>query len=136
MQVCPIFDSSPDDEQNNLAIGIIGATVMPHALFLGSNLATQDRVSDPPEPLPTPADARRLSFSQRFKQFWRSIIYFSRSERDTGKDYTSRHGFRQNNSLEFIRAHISHGTVDLIFSLMGLAVPINSAYVLLHLCFR
>ena len=28
-----------------LAIGIIGATVMPHGLFLGSSLATQDRVS-------------------------------------------------------------------------------------------
>ncbi|KAG1787861.1 natural resistance-associated macrophage protein-domain-containing protein [Suillus plorans] len=124
-----LFQSQPNAIY--AAIGIIGATVMPHALFLGSNLATQDRVSDPPKPLPTPADARRLSFSQRFKQFWRSILYFSRSERDTGKDYTSRHGFRQNNSLEFIRAHISHGTVDLVFSLLGLAVPINSAILIL-----
>ncbi|KAG2117911.1 natural resistance-associated macrophage protein-domain-containing protein [Suillus discolor] len=124
-----LFQSQPNAVY--AAIGIIGATVMPHALFLGSNLATQDRISDPPKPLPTPADARRLSFSQKIKQFWRSIIYFSRSERDTGKDYTSRHGFRQNNSLEFIRGHISHGTVDLVLSLMGLAVPINSAILIL-----
>ena len=30
------------------AIGIIGATVMPHSLFLGSALATQDRVASSP----------------------------------------------------------------------------------------
>ncbi|KAG1826250.1 natural resistance-associated macrophage protein-domain-containing protein [Suillus subaureus] len=113
------------------AIGIIGATVMPHGLFLGSNLATQDRVSQPPQSLPTPADARRPSFFQRFERFWRDIIYFSRSERDNEKDYTSPHGLRQNNSIEFIRAHLGHGTVDLIFSLLGLAVPINSAILVL-----
>jgi metal iron transporter len=102
---------------------------MPHGLFLGSNLATQDRVSQPPKPLPTPADARRPSFFQRLQRFWRSIIYFSRSEHDNEKDYTTRHGLRQNNSIEFIRAHIGHGTADLVLSLFGLAVPINSAYV-------
>lgn len=113
------------------AIGILGATVMPHALFLGSNLATQDRVSQPPQPLPTPADARRPSFLQRLQRFWKSILYISRSERDDLKDYTTRHGFRQNNSIEFIRAHLGHGTVDVILSLLGLAVPINSAILIL-----
>ncbi|KAG1885604.1 natural resistance-associated macrophage protein-domain-containing protein [Suillus subluteus] len=113
------------------AIGIIGATVMPHGLFLGSNLATQDRVSQSSQPLPTPADVRRPSFFQRLERFWRSIIYFSRSERDNEKDYTSRHGFRQNNSIEFIRAHLGYGTVDLVLSLFGLAVPINSAILVL-----
>ncbi|KAG0703149.1 natural resistance-associated macrophage protein-domain-containing protein [Suillus ampliporus] len=113
------------------AIGILGATVMPHALFLGSNLATQDRVSQPPQPLPTPVDARRPSFLQRLQRFWKSILYISRSERDDSKDYTSRHGFRQNNSMEFIRAHLGHGTVDVILSLLGLAVPINSAILIL-----
>jgi metal iron transporter len=113
------------------AIGIVGATVMPHGLFLGSNLATQDRVSQPPKPLPTPADARRPSFFQRLQRFWRSIIYFSRSEHDNEKDYTTRHGLRQNNSIEFIRAHIGHGTADLVLSLFGLAVPINSAILVL-----
>lgn len=129
IQVWPTFDSSPNDQQNSLAIGIIGATVMPHSLFLGSNLATQDRVSQPPQPLPTPADARQPPFLPRLKRLWRSILYFSRSERDDEKDYTSRHEFRQNNSIEFIRAHLGYGTVDVIFSLLGLAVPINSAYV-------
>lgn len=113
------------------AIGIVGATVMPHGLFLGSNLATQDRVSQPSQPLPIPADARRPSFFQRLGRFWRNIIYFSPSGRDDEKDYTSRHGFRQNNSIEFIRAHLGYGTVDLILSLLGLAVPINSAILIL-----
>lgn len=113
------------------AIGILGATVMPHSLFLGSNLATQDRVSEPPQPLPTPADARQPSFLSRLKRFWRSILYFSRSEHDVEKDYTSRHEFRQNNPIEFIRAHLGYGTVDVVFSLLGLAVPINSAILIL-----
>ena len=34
-----------------LAVGILGATVMPHAIFLGSHLATQDRISRGPDKL-------------------------------------------------------------------------------------
>ncbi|EEB88195.1 hypothetical protein MPER_14104, partial [Moniliophthora perniciosa FA553] len=30
-----------------LSVGILGATVMPHSLFLGSALATQDRITPP-----------------------------------------------------------------------------------------
>ncbi|KAJ8596811.1 Nramp-domain-containing protein [Rhizopogon salebrosus TDB-379] len=113
------------------AIGIIGATVMPHALFLGSNLATQDRVSQPPEPLPPPVDTRRPLFLQRLRRIWTGVLYITRSQRDNFKDYTTRHEFRQNNSMEFIRAHLRHGTVDVILSLLGLAVPINSAILIL-----
>jgi hypothetical protein len=102
---------------------------MPHALFLGSNLATQDRVSQPPQPFPLPVDSRRPSFLQRLRRVWTGILYISRSQHDDLKDYTTRHGFRKNNSVEFIRAHIGHGTADVVLSLLGLAVPINSAYV-------
>jgi metal iron transporter len=104
---------------------------MPHALFLGSNLATQDRVSQSPEPLPPPVDTRRPLFLQRLRRMWTGILYITRSQRDNFKDYTTRHEFRQNNSMEFIHAHLRHGTVDVILSLLGLAVPINSAYVTL-----
>ncbi|KIP11464.1 hypothetical protein PHLGIDRAFT_63938 [Phlebiopsis gigantea 11061_1 CR5-6] len=71
------------------AVGILGATVMPHALFLGSFLATQDRTGEHmPAPLPSP---------------------------------------RENNELRFIQAHLKHGIVDVVASLLGLAVPINAA---------
>ena len=34
-----------------ISVGIIGATIMPHAIFLGSKLATVDRLPDEPESL-------------------------------------------------------------------------------------
>ncbi|KAI9444556.1 putative transporter of the NRAMP family [Lactarius indigo] len=37
------------------SVGILGATIMPHSLYLGSALATQDRVSVKPDVLPTPS---------------------------------------------------------------------------------
>jgi len=111
------------------AIGIIGATVMPHALFLGSNLATQDRVSQPSQPLPPPVDTRRSSFLQRLQRVWTSTFYISQHN-DT-KDLTTPHEFRTNNSMNFIRSHLGHGTADIILSLLGLAVPINSAILIL-----
>ncbi|OJA18838.1 hypothetical protein AZE42_00814 [Rhizopogon vesiculosus] len=113
------------------AIGIIGATVMPHALFLGSNLATQDRVSQPPQPLPPPVDTRRSSFLQRLQRVWTSTFYISRSQHNDTKDLTTSHEFRTNNSMDFIRSHLGHGTADVILSLLGLAVPINSAILIL-----
>ncbi|KAF8971905.1 natural resistance-associated macrophage protein-domain-containing protein [Flammula alnicola] len=78
------------------SVGIIGATVMPHSLFLGSALATQDR---------PPASAYSTA--------------------------ATRHSERQNNSFEFIRAHIYHGTVDVVGSLLGFAVMINSLILML-----
>ncbi|ETW87567.1 Mn2+ and Fe2+ transporter of the NRAMP family [Heterobasidion irregulare TC 32-1] len=72
-----LFESKPNAIYT--AVGILGATVMPHAIFLGSFLATQDRVRP------------------------------------------------DNNSLEFIQAHLGHGIVDMVMSLLGVAVPINSA---------
>ncbi|KIJ68683.1 hypothetical protein HYDPIDRAFT_81919 [Hydnomerulius pinastri MD-312] len=112
------------------AIGIVGATVMPHALFLGSNLSTQDRVSTAPQ-LPSPAATPAFSLRYKLKQLWRSMFYFSRIDREDLKDTTTRHEFRVNNTLEFVKAHMTHGTVDVIISLLAVAVPINSAILIL-----
>ena len=40
------------------AVGILGATIMPHSLYLGSALATQDRASVKPVVLPSPSGIR------------------------------------------------------------------------------
>lgn len=106
---------------------------MPHALFLGSYLATQDRVSLAPTPeLPAlPGPAGRPSILSRVKERFLSLFRITRAERvASSKDYRSRYGARENNRLSFIRAHLGHGIVDVVTSLLALAVPINSASVL------
>lgn len=117
-----------------LAVGILGATVMPHALFLGSSLATQDRVSDAPpeERLPSSPTSSRTPLPTRIRQFIRPLFRLTRADRAISAiDYRSKYGQRANNSYSFIRAHLSHGVADVVFSLLALAVPINSALVCL-----
>ncbi|KIJ21508.1 hypothetical protein PAXINDRAFT_104681 [Paxillus involutus ATCC 200175] len=113
------------------AIGIVGATVMPHALFLGSNLSTQDRVSSAPTDLPQHVMSQPFSLQANLRQLWRTMFHFSRTDHENLKDRTTRHLLRQNNTPEFIRAHLTHGIVDVVVSLLAVAVPINSAILIL-----
>jgi metal iron transporter len=46
-----------------------------------------------------------------------------------------RHKDRENNPFEFVKAHIYHGTVDIMLNLLGFAVLINSLLVYLPLAF-
>ncbi|KAF9564934.1 natural resistance-associated macrophage protein [Agrocybe pediades] len=87
------------------SVGILGATVMPHSLFLGSALATQDRIS------------------YHDKQETRADL--------TTIEAVTRHSEHQNNPFEFVRAHIYHGTFDVVGSLLGFAVMINSLILML-----
>ncbi|KAI0762678.1 natural resistance-associated macrophage protein [Fomes fomentarius] len=121
-----LFKTKPDALYT--AVGILGATVMPHALFLGSYLATQDRVGlEPTLPDPAMSSPSPSNFRGRFRVWFRSLFTISRAERiAASRDYRDKYG-RENNELGFIRAHISHGLVDVIVSLMTVAVPINSA---------
>ncbi|KAG8687889.1 hypothetical protein FRC11_006429 [Ceratobasidium sp. 423] len=174
------------------SIGILGATVMPHALFLGSSLATLDRVSHPPvvaATLPLDEQKRTYTFWQQFSRAKRALFWVQRSpgsrssimnngtspiEAATGlqvPDTAEMHEVnrpasrssqgsprvaaqasdmnlnhenkvepqthaqaspgRQNNSLDFIKAHLSHAIVDIVMSLLGFAVSINSAILIL-----
>lgn len=123
------------------AVGIIGATVMPHTLFLGSTLATQDRVSfrasdnsatstvigqDLDESKPTV----KVSFLRRFlRQSKLSLIAAFRKPPASDYDNTAlSYSDRENNSVGFIRAHINHGMFDMAGSLLGFAIMINSLY--------
>jgi len=110
------------------SVGILGATVMPHALFLGSSLATLDRVSEQRrESLPVPVTT--LSKLQTAKQYISSLVSIGRTSEL--KDTPKRHGERQNSSLEFIQAHMSHGITDIVTSLLGFATLINSSILIL-----
>ncbi|KAF5374865.1 hypothetical protein D9758_000055 [Tetrapyrgos nigripes] len=125
-----LFKAKPDAVYS--AVGILGATIMPHALFLGSYLSTQDRVSKPEENiLPPPVTISQGPVSQ-LKLLVSKLFKVSRAERvASAKDYRSRHGERENNSLLFIQQHLKHGMIDVISSLSLVAFPINSAILIL-----
>lgn len=100
----------------SIAIGILGATVMPHALFLGSALGTLDRVGGPSVSLPVnvpPSESRY----RRFIKYVRSWFYLSGYVEEGAPDRTTRHENRNNNSYEFVSAHLNHGMVDISKSL-------------------
>ncbi|KAG9313960.1 smf Mn2+ and Fe2+ transporter [Chiua virens] len=119
------------------AVGIIGATVMPHSLFLGSHLATQDRLAKDPDSPKFPSESPQMTVSQRMLQSirrmfsWRRLFSISRSDETRYPRDVLTHADRGNSTLDFIRAHIYHGMADVIISLMGLAVIINSALLIL-----
>ncbi|KAK0467406.1 putative transporter of the NRAMP family [Armillaria novae-zelandiae] len=97
------------------SVGILGATVMPHSLFLGSALATQDRVSanSIEEEEEKPVELR-----QRIRSAFRLAAI---SPPQT----------LSNNSLSFIKLHLYHGITDVVLSLLCFAVVINSLILIL-----
>ena len=114
---------------------------MPHSLFLGSSLATQDRISFR-APQDTGSnntvgkgetdDSLKNQPSERVSHLRRFYGKFKKSILDAFlKPHASMfcHGERQNNSFEFVRAHIYYGMFDMVGSLIGFAVMINSLYV-------
>ena len=116
------------------AIGIIGATVMPHSLFIGSALATQDRLS--PAPLKdNGVPGSSLGSLPEVQRGHRGIlnriksslsIAFRVQAFDDHKNRPQRHEDRENNSYLFVKSHVYHGVVDIVLSLLGVAVAINS----------
>jgi metal iron transporter len=121
------------------AVGILGATVMPHSLFLGSALATQDRVSCPPPSEKKSslffAGSQNLDGQPISRTRWlikASVEFFVAAFRipppSSNTTRVTRHADRENNSLAFVKAHVYHGIADLVGSLLGFAVLINSLY--------
>lgn len=112
------------------AVGIVGATVMPHSLFLGSHLATQDRLAkDSERDLPKFSEtlsSHRMLRSIRYIFSWRRLFSISRSDETRYPPNVLTHADRENNKLGFVKSHIYHGMVDVAASLMTFAVIINS----------
>ncbi|EEB91107.1 hypothetical protein MPER_10590, partial [Moniliophthora perniciosa FA553] len=140
-----------------LAVGIIGATVMPHSIFLGSALATQDRVStahrsafrEPGAPLSGSSDGDTddkisrvetatipRSLVQRMKAYPRRLCTdvcdaFKVPPPSSYATKAKRHSERENNSYAFVIAHVYHGIVDVAISLLGFAVPASFSILIL-----
>ena len=126
-------------------MGILGATVMPHSLFLGSALATQDRISfraprgagtrntankkETDNSLQNQPSEKVSHLRRLYEKFKKNILgAFIKPPADMYSTRSS-YGERQNNSFEFVRAHIYYGMFDIVGSLFGFAVMINSLYV-------
>ncbi|KAL1749208.1 natural resistance-associated macrophage protein-domain-containing protein [Schizophyllum fasciatum] len=124
------------------SVGILGATVMPHSLFLGSALATQDRVSPPKPSMSTdslddidslsPPSTRPSPMRHLYNksQQWLRASFRAPPPNASSSNALS-HADHENHSLPFIRAHLYHGIADIIGSLLGFAVLINSLILVL-----
>ncbi|KAL0573855.1 Manganese transporter smf1 [Marasmius crinis-equi] len=116
------------------SVGILGATIMPHSLFLGSALATQDRVQADGAVPHTP-----LSIASLYPSNWFSFPRLRESlsqalqkpPRKLSGTFAKRHSERVNRPLEFVKAHLYHGIVDVALSLLGFAVVINSSILII-----
>ncbi|KAL1707366.1 natural resistance-associated macrophage protein-domain-containing protein [Schizophyllum commune] len=124
------------------SVGILGATVMPHSLFLGSALATQDRVSPPKPTLSTdsledidsitPPSQRPSTLRGLYNKSRQWIVASFRAPPPNASSSNAKsHADHENHSLPFIKAHLYHGTADIIGSLLGFAVLINSLILVL-----
>ncbi|KAJ3853998.1 natural resistance-associated macrophage protein-domain-containing protein [Lentinula lateritia] len=127
------------------SVGILGATVMPHSLFLGSALATQDRDSSPKSQYPSHSIDLSISststvFSARdspetsARKETPEVAQVFRTHPETtyGAKYNiKRHEDWENNSFDFVKRHLYHGIVDMTGSLLGFAVVINSMILIL-----
>jgi len=107
---------------------------MPHSLFIGSALATQDRVSSAPlkDDDASTSNLGSLPEARRGPRDILNRIKSSLSEAfrvgalDDHKNRPQRHEDRENNPYWFVKSHVYHGIVDIILSLLGIAVVINS----------
>ncbi|KAF8817621.1 natural resistance-associated macrophage protein [Phlegmacium glaucopus] len=127
------------------SVGILGATVMPHSLFLGSALATQDRISFRPPPdagtfgtvntkeidesSPIKPSEKATYLQRLFAESKEYIL--SAFRKPPASTAVTHHSERQNNPFEFVRAHVYHGMFDVVGSLLGFAVMINSLILML-----
>ena len=120
---------------------------MPHSLFLGSALATQDRVDHLPDPAKdtqlttvdstvssvsdvtisdTPAAGKRGPYS--LMEYIRACVkrHFRITPVTDLAEVATSHAEHENRPYSFVRKHLYHGIVDMVVSLLGLAVVINS----------
>lgn len=112
---------------------------MPHSIFLGSALATQDRITKHDKltrietaDSGTTLAARRFTISslyptallRRFKKGFAETFRVVPIEQFDSDPKT--HADRENNSYTHVRSHIYHGMIDMTISLLGIAVVINA----------
>lgn len=146
----------PRAHRPSTAIGILGATVMPHSLFLGSALATQERESEEEFSEKSRTWDSSSTLASTLAEKTRSLVAnvkagLSRDSlvrsakrafhmgrvREEGEGRPPRnHAEHENHSVGFVERHLTHGVVDMVVSLLGLALVVNALYALVVLLFQ
>ncbi|TIA90007.1 hypothetical protein E3P81_02688 [Wallemia ichthyophaga] len=119
---------------NYISIGIIGATVMPHSLLLGSNIATAERLHpkrSPASSIRESSDEDRFSLSS-IEDTQTPLEYVSKAmKQDPDYEPSPRIGDADvydggPGRLPSILKHLTHGSWDIALSLITIAVPVNA----------
>ncbi|KAH9816199.1 natural resistance-associated macrophage protein-domain-containing protein [Melampsora americana] len=116
------------------AIGIIGATVMPHALFLGSKVAILDRVtwnddwetrSDDKSPQEDLCETENLGNSSApdLHAITKLPAVLAPCHSVKRREWNQIDRRMVDNPLDYIRSHLGHASFDIGFSLFTLALP-------------
>lgn len=142
------------------SIGILGATVMPHSLFLGSALSTQERETSHEDQADESIesiesisiaetkedDSEDLTPAVPEQEVSRRCWTMNGVKRGTAKFLQScfsvtkiagpagdakNHTEWENHSWAFVHTHLYHGIVDMCISLIGIAVVINAMILIL-----
>lgn len=124
-----------------ISVGIVGATVMPHSLFLGSKLATISRTEETVKTRPKDAEKQKMDDSAGVTQ--NSDIELSAASplsrsRSVGPSLHMPQPIpfpsmpfpersTKPRSLAYIRTHLHHAQLDIATSLFFFALVINSA---------
>ncbi|KAK4049425.1 Manganese transporter smf1 [Microbotryomycetes sp. JL201] len=127
-----------------IAVGIIGATVMPHAFFIGNKIATQRRLVPadygededgnpiagdmPPVPVRRPSTGPALHMPQPFSIDLNDMRGSNSKIKQISKQDDDCY---RRPSLACVRAHLPHAMFDVAGSLLGFAVLINSSILIL-----
>ncbi|TIC04944.1 Nramp-domain-containing protein [Wallemia mellicola] len=118
-----------------ISIGIIGATIMPHSMFLGSKLATADRLASASSvnSSRTSSNEDRFSLSNIEETSRNPLEYVAKAmKQDPDYEPSPRIGDADvyeggPGRLPSILKHLKHGSWDIALSLLTIAVPVNAA---------
>lgn len=120
------------------AIGIIGATVMPHALFLGSKVAILDRVTwnddwetrsddkSRQEDVCEPENQENLD-TPDLHAINRLPAVLAPCQSVKRREWNQIDQRMVDNPIDYIRSHLGHASFDIGISLFTLALPVNAA---------
>ncbi|MBW0465151.1 hypothetical protein O181_004866 [Austropuccinia psidii MF-1] len=113
-----------------VAVSIIGATVMPHSLFLGSKVAMVDRLWDSPN-LKRKAPSPKLSssFSSELPHHPDQVHSLSPNHQTNAPPLHPYHlvSGNEDQSFRHSKFHLAHASFDIGISLFALALPVNAA---------
>lgn len=106
-----------------VSISILGATIMPHSLVLGSHFATVDRLETYDELVE--ADAHEDGGKNGWSQIWSNMVAKNvLIPQSTDDDALEPRG---PSSLRRLQLHLSHASWDIAICLVLFAITINSA---------